>query len=131
YAQALEECVCIGLPMKIAVNQGLNNPEFLRFLCKHLVEKLDSITFKSSMNMLYELEIRLASYLIQSYNKQTSVFVVQSNYADLAELLGTSYRHLNRTLIAMEEKGILQKKGRQITLLKVAELKQLGKEMYE
>lgn len=130
FVEALNACVCVALPMKIAKAQGLKNPDFLKFLCEHLVEKLDTITHKSSVNLLYPLETRLASYVYESYNKQTAIFEVQSNYSDLAELLGTSYRHLNRTLIQLIENGILEKEGRNIKIRDEEALKNLSRDLY-
>ncbi len=130
FAEALNACVCIGIPIKAARIQGLKNPDFLKFLCEHLVEKLDTITHKSSVNMLYSLEVRLASYIYESHNKQTLVFEAQSNYSDLAELLGTSYRHLNRTLLQKKKKKILKKDGKNLVIMDQEALKELSKDLY-
>lgn len=130
FAEALNPCVCIALPMKIARAQGLKNPDFLNFLCNHLVEKLDTITHKSSVNLLNPLEVRLASYIYQSYNKQSHIFEMQSNFSDLAELLGTSYRHLNRTFITLITKGIIEKDGKSIKVADEEALKNLSRDLY-
>lgn len=130
FAEALNSCVCIALPMKIARTQGLKSPEFLIFLCEHLVEKLDTITSKISINLLYSVEERLASYIYESYNPQTKSFIIQSSYSDLAEALGTSYRHLNRTILQLIDKGIVEKEGKALIILNEDALKSMGSGLY-
>lgn len=130
FAEALTQCTCIAVPMKFAKAYGLKNPDFLLFLCQHLAEKLDTITHKSSINVLCPLEVRLASYIFESHNPRTNTFEVQSNYSDLAELLGTSYRHLNRMLIQFADKGILEKNKKVIKIIDMAALKDLAGDLY-
>lgn len=116
YVEALRTCICLGIPMRIIRAHFLHNSVFIKFLCEHLARKLDSITHKSSMN-LYPLEVRLSRYIFESQVKEDDKMTIIPNYNDLAELLGSSYRHLNRTFNQLIEKGIISKKGKRITIL--------------
>ncbi|PKM49607.1 MAG: transcriptional regulator [Firmicutes bacterium HGW-Firmicutes-7] len=130
FVEALENSVCIGIPMKLVRLYGINNVVFLRFLGNHLAQKLDSITYKSSMN-LYPLEARLSSYIIENIQNENNICEIESNYSDLAELLGTSYRHLNRMLIKLVRDQIIDKKGKTIIIMKKEELKALAGDFYQ
>ncbi|MDU7964001.1 MAG: helix-turn-helix domain-containing protein [Clostridium perfringens] len=47
------------------------------------------------------------------------------NYSNLADLLGTSYRHLNRVLNKLVEKGIILKDKNEIKILNKEELENI------
>lgn len=66
----------------------------------------------SSINLLYPLENRLASYIneLLLINNNESLYVdFDESLVNIAEHLGSSYRHLLRTLNVLCEKEVLQK----------------------
>lgn len=100
--------------------------EFLQFLLKIITQKLYSESHSSSLNLLLPVEIRLASYLLSlssdgegsTYHKEMRT----SNLTEVAALIGTSYRHLNRVIQKLASEGIVErKKG----LLYIKDLQQL------
>ena len=51
--------------------------------------------------------------------------IMIDNYSNLADLLGTSYRHLNRVLNKLVEKGIILKDKNEIKILNKEELENI------
>ncbi|SFS64511.1 Crp/Fnr family transcriptional regulator [Paenibacillus sp. BC26] len=71
---------------------------FLQFMLKMISEKFYSKSEALSFNLLYPVEIRLASYLL-SVTTPLNAKVSTANLKDMANLIGTSYRHLNRVIL--------------------------------
>lgn len=83
----------------------LRDEHMLRFFARELAHKLDRSTRQGSDNLLYPLSARLASCILE--NAQGVCF--HENLMRLSERLGTSYRHLLRTLRTLCERGALEK----------------------
>lgn len=132
--QALERCLCIGISMDIMKNICMNDSLFLTFLSHSLAEKLNRISVNSSINLLYQLENRLASYITLTYEscviQGKSCCVFQENLSHLSDLLGTSYRHLLRTLKKFCDLGLLEKKGQSFLILDMEELCRYASDIY-
>ena len=62
--QALEDSYCIALPLNIVREKLLKDAKFLRYVCDSLGRKLQSSSNNNSINLLYPLENRLASYIL-------------------------------------------------------------------
>lgn len=111
--QAIEDTYCIGITYEDVRKYLLDDSKFLRYICSSLGVKLTRCSKNSSINLLYPLENRLASYIYTTgdrrigVNKETICF--SENLMEISELLGTSYRHLLRTLNNLCEKNILMK----------------------
>jgi CRP-like cAMP-binding protein len=62
---------------------------------------------------MYPVEVRLASYLLSvSFDESNSAFHEElraSSLVDVANLIGTSYRHLNRVIRKMIEEGLVER----------------------
>lgn len=98
--QAIEDTYCIGISFEIVRSVLINDCKFLLNICEYLSNKLTSNSNNSSINLLYPLENRLASYILAFINidEHNNKFSFKESYSEISELLGTSYRHLNRTL---------------------------------
>ena len=110
--QALSTCYCLAIPMKKARLELTNDRKFLKFTCESLAEKLAAVSMNSSINLLYPLENRLASYINEflTNDEDSNIYIdVDENLVNIAELLGSSYRHLLRTLNTLSKKGVLEK----------------------
>ncbi|WP_257347190.1 Crp/Fnr family transcriptional regulator [Pseudalkalibacillus decolorationis] len=106
----------LKIPYSSIDKHGANSVPMLQFLLKVITEKFHIDSNFTNFNMLHPVETRLASYLLSvSSSKQDEEFVEDlhtSNMVDLANLLGTSYRHLNRVIHKMiSEKWIERQKG--------------------
>ena len=110
--QALSTCYCLAIPMKKARLELTNDRKFLKFTCESLAEKLAAVSMNSSINLLYPLENRLASYINEflTNDEDSNIYIdFDENLVNIAELLGSSYRHLLRTLNTLSKKGVLEK----------------------
>lgn len=131
--QAIEDTYCIGIKFDIARSKLINDCKFLLTLCDYLSEKLRNDSNNSSINLLYPLENRLASYIVAftNINNDNKKIVFNENYVEISELLGTSYRHLNRTLNKFCLEGILKKENKQYLIENYEKLLWLAGDLYK
>lgn len=106
--QALTEVTCMGIPMKHCGERLRRNVTFMNFVGTHLARKLDRCARNGAINILLPLETRLCSYVLMT--NEDGLF--NENLTEVAELLGTSYRHLLRTFDSLRKDGILEKVAR-------------------
>ena len=106
--EVIEDAYCIGLPFKQVRDELLNDAKFLRFICSSLGNKMDTSSRNGTINLLYPLENRLASYMMATRGSGNRI-QFDETLTEIAELLGTSYRHLLRTINNLINKGILKK----------------------
>lgn len=130
--QAIEDCLCIGIPLHIIHKISTHDPKFLNFICKHLSYKLTSTSASTSLNMLYPLENRLASYLLALYPNDLTPEnkVITDNFTQLAELLGADYRHFLRVVDKLCWKNIIKKEKRSLVILDRCALGELAVDLY-
>ena len=109
--------------------------KFLKFTCESLAEKLAAISMNSSINLLYPLENRLSSYinesLIYEKNEENLYIDFDENLINIAEMLGSSYRHLLRTFNTLCKKGVLEREGGKYKIINKALLKDLAGDLYQ
>lgn len=134
--EAIVECLCIGISMHNIRKYAVNDPTFLKCMCMSLGKKFIKSSITSSINILYPLENRLASYLLaiapennQNYNKDGGI--ITNKFTEMADLLGTSYRHLIRTINNLCLQKIIEKEKNSIVILDVHALEELAGDLYE
>lgn len=126
---AVEDTYLIAIPSAMLREKYFNDVKFLHHLLDSLSEKLYGTINNSSYNFIYPLINRLSSYLIEHLTDENCI-ILNSSYLDIAQFLGTTYRHLNRTLKEMESKSIIKCDDKKIYILDIAELRELSKNMY-
>lgn len=132
--QVIEKTYCIAISTDNIKLYLMEDPKFLKFICKSLGEKLNNLSKNSSINLLYPLENRLASYILATAetsllnNKTTTIF--RGNLTEISELLGASYRHLLRTLNTLCSKGCIRKKDSHYEVINEDLLKELASDLY-
>lgn len=131
--QAIKDTYCIGINFDIVRNQLIKDCKFLINICDYLSEKLTNGSNNSSINLLYPLENRLASYIVAFTNLDThnKKFTLEENYSEIAELLGTSYRHLNRTLSKLCSDKILKRHKKEFIIEDLDKLLYLAGDLYK
>jgi CRP-like cAMP-binding protein len=132
--QAIKETYCIGISFNIVRNELIKDCKFLIKICDYLSEKLTNGSNNSSINLFYPLENRLASYIVAFANiedDKIKKFIFKENYTEIAELLGTSYRHLNRTLNKFCVKGVLEKDDKEYIIRDYDKLLYLAGDLYK
>lgn len=131
--EAITPAYCLAVPMDVMRRMGLNDAVFLRNISKNLAHKLMTFSMSSSINQLYSLKSKLAAYILGSVKTlpSSSERCFQCNMTQLAELLGTSYRHLLRTFAQLVDEGILKKHPTGYEVLDIAGLEGLSADLYE
>lgn len=124
--QAVTNFVCIAIPKK--ENEALlkDNLIFVNFVAKGLSYKLMQSNIYSAMNLLHSLEERLCAYIAQA--SYQGIFC--EKLTDVALWLGTSYRHLLRSLDKLCQEGILEKQKGGYRILDEKVLAQKATEKY-
>ncbi|MDF2986693.1 MAG: cyclic nucleotide-binding protein [Eubacterium sp.] len=132
--QVIEDTYCIGIAKENVSKYLLEDAKFLKYMCNSLGQKLNRCSKNSAINLLYSLENRLASFILAAGEvtdiKGQKVVTLNENLSELSELLGTSYRHLHRTLNDLCEKGIIKKTGFSYEVLDQAAIKRLAADLY-
>ncbi|MGE6256819.1 Crp/Fnr family transcriptional regulator [Heyndrickxia sporothermodurans] len=112
--EAVTEGVAIGVRFNELRKMRTNQIEFLQFLLEIIAEKFYTESHATSLNMLNSVEVRLASYLLSlSSDGEGSLFHKEMNklsITEIADLIGTSYRHLNRVINKLCAEEIIQRK---------------------
>lgn len=133
--QVIEDTYCVAIPLKDIRMHVLDDPKFLRFICDSLGNKLTRLSKYSSINLLYPLENRLSSYILaissSTHNKSRNNIIFDGNLIEMSELLGTSYRHLLRTLNKLCNQGAIKKSNDYYEILNINILEELAGELYE
>lgn len=133
--EAQSDSELIGIKFQDLYQHAYNDPVFLRFLISNLSHKLSTISNSASVNLLYPLENRLASYLwsVNVNGDEVEVEGIKTQkLTEIAMLLGTSYRHLNRILKQFRQEGIISETKGTLSVTDLVKLKTLAKEnIYE
>ncbi|MFL0247495.1 cyclic nucleotide-binding domain-containing protein [Candidatus Clostridium stratigraminis] len=131
--QVIEDTYCVGISFDNIMKFAFNDSKFLRFACVCLSEKLIRLSKNSSINLLYPLENRLASFILATCteSKEKNKVIFQGNLTEVSELLGTSYRHLLRTLNILCSEDAIKKNEDYYEIENVNILKKLAGELYE
>ncbi|WP_105618816.1 Crp/Fnr family transcriptional regulator [Vallitalea okinawensis] len=129
--EALTDCHCLAIPMDYLRKHYEDNIDFVKFLNKSLGEKLFTLSYYSSSNLLYPVKNRIASYIAAHREESSKEVILPSSYSNIAEMLGTTYRHLSRTLKEMCDEGILAKSRNKIIILNEDKLKSLVNSSYK
>ena len=119
--EAVSPVVMIKVPYPALKEHGSDYAPLLRFLLDIITRKFSLKSQFMSFNLIYPVEVRLASYLLSvTFDESDSGFRGQlgtKGLTDAANLIGTSYRHLNRVLRKFAEEGLIQRSRAGIVVL--------------
>lgn len=102
---AINECICLSIPMTLAKESLLGDADFLLILNQYIVKKLLKRTWFSTKSQNYELKNRLAAYILMSECNG----IYREKHTETSEFLSTSYRHLLYTFKQFIDDGIVSK----------------------
>lgn len=100
---ALTDAAAIAVPIRENLPRLTGSLAFMNALGRELSVVFDHSSRLSALNILYPLRTRVCSYIAMT--QEGGLF--SEKLTDVNALLGTSYRHLLRTLKALCEEGIL------------------------
>ena len=108
----------------------LHHSAFLLFLLETITKKFELKSHTLSFNLLYPVEVRLASYLL-SMTPNTNAFA-SKELVDAADLIGTSYRHVNRVLRQFVDDGLIHRTQHTIEIIdRDGLMERVGESIYE
>jgi CRP/FNR family putative post-exponential-phase nitrogen-starvation transcriptional regulator len=99
--RAITDVWLIGFPLDGRREALMGDARLLRLMCGELAAKLEQASQSAAQNLLYPLAERLMMYMGEAQTQG----VFSESLTGTAELLGVSYRHLLRTLRALEGAG--------------------------
>lgn len=109
--EAVSNVCMIGVHQSWLRKYGSDYSPLLQFLLEIITRKFYIKSNSMSFNLMYPVEMRLASYLLSvSFDETDSLFkgeVRSVNLKDAANLIGTSYRHLNRVINQLCADGLI------------------------
>ncbi|MBP0727152.1 Crp/Fnr family transcriptional regulator [Bacillus sp. RG28] len=111
--EAVSPVLLIGVHYKWLNKYGKDYLPLLHFLLDVITQKFTIKSYAMSFNLMYPVEVRLASYLLSvSFDESDTKFKGQVNtvsLTDVANLIGTSYRHLNRVILQFCKEGLIKR----------------------
>jgi len=110
--EAVSSVMMIGIHYRWLKNYGKDHSPLLQFLLDIITKKFTIKSTSLSFNLMYPVEVRLASYLLSvSFDESDSLCNVQLSISikDAANLIGTSYRHLNRVIAQFCKEGLVER----------------------
>ena len=117
---------CLAIPFTVIEEELMQEAEFPTYIARYIGEKLLLRMEHFSNAQTFELKYRLAALLLEvAVNEQ-----YHENNTQIADYLGTSYRHLMHTFKNLREQGYIEKikGGYLIDSQKLRELIQEGNE---
>jgi CRP-like cAMP-binding protein len=103
----------IGVHYHWLIKYGRAYSPLLQFLLEIITQKFYLKSSSLSFNLMYPVEVRLASYLLSAtFDKSDLLFNEQprsANLRDAANSIGTSYRHLNRVIRQFCTEGLIER----------------------
>ncbi len=128
--EAVTATTVIRIPYDVLEIEMTGNTEWLQFLLETITHKFELKSHAMNFSLLYAVDVRVASYLLAMTPDDTTLD--STSLIDMADLIGTSYRHLNRVLKQFEEHGWIVKKRGKITVTdRTSLLEQMGQNIYE
>ena len=125
---AYEDCICATIFLSKYHEILMNDVFFMKAIAKNLASKLSKSTQNQSISLNYPVENRLAAYFIVSHKD----YMVQDNFVVVAELIGCSYRQLQRVLqLFLDKKYIKKIKRGTYQIVDLNALNLLGEDVYQ
>ena len=132
--ESVSKSLLLGISYRSLQNTYAENPKFLHFMLSQVTHKLYTFSNLSSLNMLYPVESRFASYLLSTMGQDdsSSEEIQTSKLTELADMLGTSYRHLNRVVEDLCYRKNISKVQRKLLICDMEHLRaKAGGNIYE
>lgn len=122
---AAERCEFIYVPLAVYEKYLKHEMAFTQILLKELAYKLKTCTSSSRVNALSPVSVRLAAYYCTIASPESnSDYITSSKLDEVASLIGTTKRHLNRILKQWSEEGSIHRDGDHIQILNWERIKQ-------
>lgn len=125
--EAVEPSAFVFVNKRAIEAEMLHNSLLLQELLKHLSYKLLTCTTASRINLLATVEERFATYLISTRLQHEFGKEIQTPHiAEIASLIGTTPRHLNRVLTKLIRIDVIKKEKKKLVVQDWNRLDQLS-----
>ena len=129
--EASTDCTVLKIPFKTIRKTVGEDARFLSFLLDVVTRRFRAKTDAATLNLLYPVEVRLASFLISTTTDEERSFyheeAVGSSLKDIADMIGTSYRHLNRVIKNLCNEDIISRSSGKLYVKDLNRLKDIAK----
>ncbi|MFD0587350.1 Crp/Fnr family transcriptional regulator [Paenibacillus sp. GCM10027627] len=116
--EALQRTTILFIEKKTVEEDLMQNRAFMHLLLQHLSYKLQTCTTASRINLLSSVEERVASYFLTvRLQNEFGIEMSTQRSHEIASLIGTTPRHLNRVIQKLSDAGIVQKTKKSILVL--------------
>ncbi|REK76768.1 Crp/Fnr family transcriptional regulator [Paenibacillus paeoniae] len=115
--EAIEASAFLFVNKRAIESELRHNIPLLHELLRHLSYKLLTCTTASRINLLASVEERFASYLLSTRLQHPFGKEIQTPHiAEIASLIGTTPRHLNRVVTSLSKIGVIMKEKKKISV---------------
>lgn len=122
---AAESCEFLFIPLHTYTKHLQHDADFTQLLLKELAYKLKTCTISSRVNALSSVSTRLAAYYCTLASVETSSDYIETRTLDeVASLIGTTKRHLNRILKKWSEEKAVIRNGDTLQIINWEKIKQ-------
>ena len=129
--EASTNCILLRIPFNIIRKTVGEDPHFLSFLLDVVTRRFRAKTDAATLNLLYPVEVRLASFLLSTTTDEERSFyheeAVGSSLKDISDMIGTSYRHLNRVIKSLCNENIISRSNGKLYVKDLNRLKDIAK----
>ncbi|WP_431026717.1 Crp/Fnr family transcriptional regulator [Lysinibacillus sp. LZ02] len=120
-------CVFLFIPLTVYQTYLQYDGAFSQLLLKELTFKLQTCTISSRVNALAAVSTRFAAYLCTiASDIQLKHYMSTTNLNDIASLIGTTKRHLNRVLKDWANLNIVERTDKGIHILDWSQIEALS-----
>lgn len=123
--EAVTDGYYLKLPLTLVEQYGMQHLPFMTFMLKTLTRKFYDNANALHFNFLHSVDVRFASYLLAMTHEEPNVPI--HDLKDVAQMIGTSYRHLNRIIGQLSDAGYIERAQRTIRILNREQLLHLAK----
>ncbi len=131
--ESLTKAVLFILPYPVIEDKYQENAAFLQLVIAHLSFKLHSFSKMAAINLTYPVATRFAGYLSSTVlAPANNEELFTEDLHEVADMLGTTYRHLGRVIADMAGEGLLTRQRGRLLMLDAAGIRKLaGDNLYE
>ncbi|ATI59567.1 Crp/Fnr family transcriptional regulator [Bacillus cereus] len=134
--EACSDVVAISISNTVIRNKLLHDPIFMKFLLENIANTLKISTRFTALNLLYPVEVRVASYLLSiSTDSNGNMYkgdLDATSVTSIADFIGVSYRHVIRVLQKFYNEKLIEKSNGVIVIKDFSRMKEVAKDnIYE
>ena len=134
--EACSDVVAISISNTVIRNKLLHDPIFIKFLLENIANTLKISTRFTALNLLYPVEVRVASYLLSiSTDSNGNMYkedLDATSVTSIADFIGVSYRHIIRVLQRFYNEKLIEKSNGVIVIKDFSRMKEVAKDnIYE